>query len=110
MLENTKAIIKAAAAGDPTITPELLKAGLDAMSGEGVTGLTDGEPLDATMTREQVAAVLGVNTRSVTRYAAQGLIVPFRIGKSKRSTGYSRRSVRELQERMREEAKARAAG
>jgi len=104
MLDTTRTAIKSVAACDPSITPELLAAGLDAMAGDTAAPFTDNTPLDVALSRRQCAEILHVSTRTVTAYAAQGLIRPFRFGaQSKRSTGYSRQSVRELMERNRKE-------
>lgn len=55
--------------------------------------------IDRTLTRAQVAEILGCSTKTVTTYAKRGLIRPYRNGtQGVRARGYSAESVRALQE------------
>ena len=56
-----------------------------------------GEPPPRAYTREQVAALLGVNRRTITGYARRGLLVPIYSGAgSKRAQAYTGESVAAL--------------
>lgn len=58
MVQATEAIIKAAARADRTITPDQLRAGLDALAGKSVRAFTNAEPLGRVLSREEVARML----------------------------------------------------
>ena len=96
MLKNTEVAIKAICAGDPSITAIQVKAALAELAGEGTRAIM-GEPAERAYTRDQVAALLNKNPKTVTRYARQGLLVPIFAGTDgKRATGYSGASVKAL--------------
>lgn len=98
MLQMTKTVIEAALKSDPTVTPTQLRAVFATLEGKTAVALTDPEPLDEALSRNEVAKILNICPRTVSVYAKRGLIRPFRGGtKRMRATGYSRRSVKEYQ-------------
>lgn len=90
------ATFAAAAAIDPTITPERTAAALDALDGRITTAETveAATPADRVLTRDEVAKILGCSTKSVTRYGQAGIIRPLKFGANRRKAfGYSAQSV-----------------
>ncbi|MBR3220682.1 MAG: MerR family transcriptional regulator [Kiritimatiellae bacterium] len=80
----------------PEATGEQVKAALAELSGEGIREM-QGEPPPRAFTRRQVAALLGVSTRTITGYAKRGLLVPlFTGGTGKRAQKYTGESVTAL--------------
>ncbi len=95
-LKSTMEIVKAACAADPTINAAQTKGALAELNGEGIREMM-GEPPTRAYTREQVAALLGVNRKTVTSYARRGLLVPIYSGASGlRAQGYTGESVATL--------------
>ena len=97
MLDITRGLIRDIARRDPSITPEMLKAGLAAFDGESVAVQIDRAPLDRIVSRAEVAQVLGVTVRTVTAYAKRGLLRGICAGaQGARRGGYLLSSVRQL--------------
>ena len=88
MMKTTESAIRAIAATDPSITPEQLKAGLDALSGKTATGLMCSAPIDRVLSPKQVAEILGCTRKTVLAYARRKLIRPIGTADSR---GYFRR-------------------
>ena len=96
MLKSTRDAIAAICAADPSVTALHVKAALAELDGEGVRCVMT-EPAERAYTREQVAALLHRNPKTVSRYARQGLLTPiFGGADGKRATGYSGSSVKAL--------------
>lgn len=96
MLKSTQDAIRAICAADPSINAAQIKAALAELSGEGVREM-QGEPPPRAYSRAQVAALLGVSTRTITQYARRGLLVPlFTGGTGKRAQSYTGDSVAAL--------------
>ena len=96
MMKSTKDAVKAICAADPSITATQIKAALAELDGEGVREVV-GEPPPRAYTREQVAALLGVNRKTITGYAKRGLLVPIYSGASRlRAQSYTGASVSAL--------------
>jgi hypothetical protein len=96
MLKSTCDAVKAICAADPSITAAQVKAALAELDGEGIREVV-GEPPPRAYSREQVAALLGVNRRTVTNYARRGLLVPIYSGAGgKRAQAYTGESVAAL--------------
>lgn len=74
MVQATEAIIKAAARADRTITPDQLRAGLDALAGKSVRAFTNAEPLDRVLSREEVAGLLKKSAKAVDRLCRLGAL------------------------------------
>jgi len=87
---------------DPTITIDEKAAVFDILEKKNAAIYTDQTPLDRTLSREQVAQILGCSTKSVSNYAKRGIIRAICLGaKGERaSNGYSEKSVREALRRM----------
>lgn len=95
-LKSTMEIVKAACAADPTINAAQTKGALAELNGEGIREL-QGETPSPSFSREQVAALMGVNRKTVTGYAKRGLLVPIYSGAGgKRAQGYTGESVAAL--------------
>ena len=95
-LKSTKDAVKAICAADPSVNAAQVKAALAELDGEGIREMV-GEPPPRAYTREQVAALLGVNRRTVTNYARRGLLVPIYSGAGgKRAQAYTGESVAAL--------------
>ena len=93
---QTEALSAAIRAIRPEATGEQIKAALAELSGEGVREM-QGEPPPRAYTRAQVAALIGVSTRTVTQYARRGLLTPLCTGATgKRAQSYTGDSVTAL--------------
>ena len=96
MLKSTRDAVRAICAADPSVNAAQVKAALAELDGEGIRELK-GETPSRSFSREQVAALLGVNRRTVTNYAKRGLLVPIYSGASgKRAQSYMGTSVMAL--------------
>ena len=96
MLKSTKDAVRAICSADPSVNAAQLRAALAELDGEGVRGVV-GEPPARAYNREQVAALLGVSTKAVTKYAARGLLVAIYSGADgKRAQRYTGESVAAL--------------
>ena len=95
MTQNTENVIKAVIAGDPTITPEMAQAALDALAAKP----TEAEDGDRVISRAEVAAIMGKSVKAVDIYGRLGIIrrVYLTGGGERRAQaqGYSRKSVLE---------------
>jgi hypothetical protein len=99
MLDLTRDMIRDIAKHDPSITPEMLKAGLAAFAGRGAGWRVDDSPVDQVVKRGEVARLLGVSVRTVSAYGRRGLLVGVRPGAhGARNVGYSLASVRRFME------------
>ena len=104
MLKSTKEAVRAILALDPSITAVQVKAALAELDGEGVREVT-GETPPRSYSPEQVAALLGVSRKLVSKYAQRGLLVPIFTGKQgKRARRYTGASVASLLEGKTKEA------
>lgn len=107
MMPSTRTAVLAIVRTDPSITREQANAALDALEGRTAAGLAVNAPTDRSLTRKQVAEMLGVKPDTVTLYVRKGLIKAFRFGAhGKIASGYSAESVRALLERGRGKAVA----
>lgn len=96
-LKVTKDMVRLACASDPTITDARVKAVLAELDGEGVREVMQDEPPPRAYSREQVAALMGVNRKTITGYAKRGLLVPIYSGAGgKRAQAYTGESVTAL--------------
>ena len=96
MMRSTRDAVKAICAADPSINAAQVKAALAELDGEGIREVV-GEPPPRAYTREQVAALLGVNRKTITGYAKRGLLVPIYSGAGgKRAQAYTGESVAAL--------------
>ena len=96
MLKSTETALRAICAADPTVNAAQMKAGIAELNGEGIHEMM-GEPPPRAYTREQVAALMGVNRKTVTGYARRGLLVPIFTGAGAvRAQGYTGESVAAL--------------
>lgn len=96
MLRSTETALRAICAADPSVNASQMKAALAELSGKGVREVV-GEPPPRAYTRQQVAALLGVNRKTITGYAKRGLLIPIYSGASgKRAQGYTGESVAAL--------------
>ena len=96
MMRSTRDAVKAICAADPSINAAQVKAALAELDGEGIREVVGEPPLRA-YTREQVAALLGVNRKTITGYAKRGLLVPIYSGAGgKRAQAYTGESVAAL--------------
>ncbi len=96
MLDYTRTIITPALRGDPTVTPEQMRAAFDALGGKSVISFINPAPIDRVIPRSVAAQLLGVTERTVTAYAKRGKIRAVKNGAGgKRATGYSETSIRE---------------
>ena len=99
MTQNTENVLKAVIAGDPTITPEMAQAALDALT---VNNATDKER-DRVLSRAEVAAIMGKSPKCIDIYGRRGIIrrVYLTGGGNQRAQaqGYSQKSVYEAIER-----------
>ena len=102
MNATTKAVVSATLEGDASVSPQERVAVFNILEGKTAAAYTNPEPLDRTLTREQVAEILHCSTRTVSRYAHTGIIRPVMLGKNRRraSNGYSEASVRAALRRM----------
>lgn len=95
MTQSTENVIKAVIAGDPTITPEMARAALDALTAKP----TEAEDGDRVISRKDAAALLGKSVKAVDVYGRRGIIrrVYLTGGGDLRTQaqGYSRNSVLE---------------
>lgn len=99
MMAHTETAVLAILRADPSVTPETIRAGMDALKGKTAAGFAVDAPTDRALTRRQAAEILGVKPHTVSDYARKGLIVPFRFGADrKRACGYSAESVKRLME------------
>lgn len=73
-MKSTETAVKAIVAADPSITAEMTKAALAALRGETAAAVTDQTPIDRALTPKQVAGILGVSRKTVTKYGRKGLI------------------------------------
>lgn len=95
-MKSTKDAVKAICAADPSINIAQIKAALAELDGDGVREM-QGEPPPRAYSRAQVAALLGVSTRTVTQYARRGLLTPLCTGGTgKRARSYTGESVTAL--------------
>ena len=95
-MKSTKDAVKAICAADPSINIAQIKAALAELDGEGVREMA-GTPPPRAFSRKQVAALLGVSTRTVTQYARRGLLTPLCTGATgKRAQSYAGDSVAAL--------------
>ncbi len=96
MLKSTETAIRAICAIDPSINGAQVKAALAELNGEGLREMM-GEPPPRAYSRQQVAALLGVNRKTITGYAQRGLLVPIYSGTGgKRAQAYTGESVAAL--------------
>jgi len=96
-LKTTKDAVKAICAADPSVNDAQVKAALAELDGEGVREMMQGEPPPRAYNREQVAALMGCNRKTVTGYAKRGLLVPIYSGAGrKRAQAYTGESVTAL--------------
>lgn len=94
-MANTRTIVTAALAADSSVTQAMANAALRILEGKTADGLTNQEPMDRVLTRQQVAEILHKNPRTVSVYARQGRIRRIIGGTlGKRASGYSEESVR----------------
>ena len=95
-LKTTKDAVKAICAADPSVNTAQVKAALAELDGVGIRELM-GETPHRSFSREQVAALMGCNRKTVTGYAKRGLLVPIYSGAGgKRAQGYTGESVAAL--------------
>ena len=73
MVQATEAIIRAAARADRTITPDQLRAGLDALAGKSVRAYMNPDPLGRVLSREEVAGLLKKSAKAVDRLCRLGV-------------------------------------
>lgn len=92
---STRQMIALLMKDDPTITDDVRTEVLHLIDGKATPGLTDTSPIDRTLTRDEVASIMGIGKRTVCYYAKRGIIRPLRHGAmGKRAVGYSEQSVR----------------
>lgn len=97
MMQSTQTAIRAIAATDPSITPEQLRAGFEALSGKTASGLIDGAPIGRALSPKQVAEIIGCTKKTVLAYARRKLIQPIGTADSRGYfRRYSEKSVREF--------------
>ena len=93
MLDATLSAVGAVLRTDPSISGEEVKAIL-AILRRPVREQPQAEPEDRVMSRAEVAKLLHCTPRTVSIYAARGVIRPLRLGVGgRRASGYSARSV-----------------
>lgn len=115
MKENTQQMIMLALGSDPEATQaerDAVRALLEAFrrmttqeeivalrvtleNGHKLDQLTNPEPLDRVLKREEVARIFGFSTKAVDYYGRIGVLRRVQLG-GKRSSGYSEQSVRDL--------------
>ena len=86
MQQPTKVAVTAICKADPSITPEQLRNGLEALAGNATAGAV--QQVARAVRPKQAAEALGVCPRTLRRYATAGLIQPIY-----RSAGAKRRAV-----------------
>ena len=98
MTDSTKAAVTAILRADPTVSKDQLSGAVRLLEGKGKCGKSSAEVLrDRSLTRKQVAEILGVKPNTVTVIASRGLIGKILTGKDqKRAIGYSERDVMAL--------------
>lgn len=107
MMMTTKTAVLAILSADPSITDAQRKSAIEALEGKSICGIVRDEPLDQSLTRDQVAKILSCSKKTVSNYAKSGIIRRFRLGaKQTRATGYSANSVREALARSRDNGEA----
>ena len=94
MLKHTEAAIRAILEADPSVTPDQIKAGLNAINGTGRESITDTRPVDTILKPGEVAAILKTTKRNVGRYGRLGVLRRVRVPGLSRALGYSADSVR----------------
>jgi len=97
-MPTTREAIRAICATDPSVTADQLRAALLALDASSVTTKTKtAAPADEAMSRSEVAALLKVTPKTITKYAAAGLIRGITCGdKRGHVRRYSAASVRAL--------------
>lgn len=74
-------------------------AALDALKGNTAAGLTSDKPLPRVISAKALAEIANVTTRSLRRYAKQGLLKTAHFATGKRGWGYTEESARAFLER-----------
>jgi len=92
MNATTKNTIKAVVAGDPTVTPAMLETALAALDGK--IAAKSPRKIGRLISAKEVAAAIGVTTKTVRAYAKRGLLSPIKTGAgAKRATRYDEDQV-----------------
>lgn len=98
MTSTTATAIRAIARADSTIDERQLRAALDALSGKSALPALQGEPLDAILTRDDVAKLLHRTVKQVDVLCRRGALIRhyprFADGKRVRSDGILASSFR----------------
>jgi len=81
-------------------------AALDALKGNTAAGLASTKPLPRVISAKALAELANVSTRSLRRYAQQGLLKTAHFATGKRGWGYTEESVRAFLERASTQAEA----
>lgn len=92
MFDSTKKAFRSVCGLDPTITPDQIEAAIKYLDGRANAPC---EPVDEAKTRQQVADLLHIQPRAVTKLCKRGMLTPVRTT-AKRVTRYTGASVRAL--------------
>lgn len=94
MLKHTETALRAILENDPSMTPDQVRAAIQAANGTRPEGITDARPVDTILKPGEVATILKTSTRNVSRYARAGVLRRVRFPGASRALGYSADSVR----------------
>lgn len=94
MTENTTAAVNAILAADSTIPPELRKAAIRLLSGNGEPE----KPLPRLVRTSEAVRLFGVTPKALRDWGDKGILEPVYAGKSACRLGYTAASVRRVLE------------
>jgi len=94
MLKHTETALRAILEADPSMTPDTIRATINAANNTRPEAITDERPVDTILKLEEVATILKTSTRNVTRYGRLGFLRRVKVPGASRSLGYSADSVR----------------
>lgn len=97
MKKSTESAARALYRTDETINPKLIEPSFDVLKGRTAAGMIVGKKLDPVLSRQQVAEILGVTTKSVDRYCRDGRLKRVK-GSGGRAIGILSSSVRRFTE------------
>lgn len=99
MTSSTEIAVKAILSADSTVSQDQVRAALDSLKGTSARLVMPTEEADMLLSRKQVAALVGIEEKTVDLYGKRGIfkrvyLIPPREGVKRRmAQGYSRKSV-----------------
>ena len=94
MLAHTEKALRAILEADPSMTPDQIKAAINAANNSRPEKITDTRPVDTILKASEVAEILKCTPRNVARIGRLGLLRRVTPPGFRRALGYSADSVR----------------